>query len=63
LRFAAQINAFLDQYVIGQDAAKRKISVAVYNHYKRLDIYDGTAPTTESDVEIQKSNLLLIGPT
>ncbi|MGC6508685.1 MAG: ATP-dependent Clp protease ATP-binding subunit ClpX [Myxococcota bacterium] len=58
-----QINAFLDQYVIGQDAAKRKISVAVYNHYKRLDIFDGTAPETESDVEIQKSNLLLIGPT
>ena len=59
----AQIKAFLDQYVIGQDSAKRKIAVAVYNHYKRLDIHDGNLDIPESDVEVQKSNLLLIGPT
>ncbi len=56
----AKIKAYLDQYVIGQDAAKRKISVAVYNHYKRLE---ANANATEDDVEVQKSNVLLIGPT
>ena len=51
--------AFLDQYIIGQDAAKRVISVAVYNHYKRL-----SHPKSElEEIEIQKSNILLIGPT
>ena len=54
----AQIKEFLDQYVIGQDAAKRYLSVAVYNHYKRL-LY---APK-EDDVEIDKSNIVLVGPT
>ena len=54
----AQIKEFLDQYVIGQDAAKRYISVAVYNHYKRL-LY---APK-ENDVELDKSNIVLVGPT
>ncbi len=54
----AQIKEFLDQYVIGQDAAKRYMSVAVYNHYKRL-MY---APK-EDDVEIDKSNIVLVGPT
>ena len=54
----AQIKEFLDQYVIGQDAAKRYLSVAVYNHYKRL-LY---APK-ENDVELDKSNILLVGPT
>ena len=54
----AQIKEFLDQYVIGQDAAKRYLSVAVYNHYKRL-LY---APK-ENDVEIDKSNIVLVGPT
>ena len=54
----AQIKEFLDQYVIGQDAAKRYMSVAVYNHYKRL-LY---APK-EDDVEIDKSNIVLVGPT
>ena len=53
-----QIKAFLDQYVIGQEKAKKIISVAVYNHYKR--IYSGVS---DDDVEIQKSNILLIGPT
>ena len=54
----AQIKEFLDQYVIGQDAAKRYMSVAVYNHYKRL-LY---APK-ENDVELDKSNIVLVGPT
>ncbi|MFT4624851.1 MAG: ATP-dependent Clp protease ATP-binding subunit ClpX [Myxococcota bacterium] len=56
----AKIKAYLDQYVVGQDVAKRKISVAVYNHYKRLE---ANAKASEGDVEIQKSNVLLIGPT
>ena len=56
-----QIKAHLDQYVIGQDSAKRKIAVAVYNHYKRLEV--NAQEKKEGDVEIQKSNLLLIGPT
>ena len=54
----AEIKAFLDQYVIGQDAAKRYMSVAVYNHYKRL-MY---APK-ENEVELVKSNIVLVGPT
>ena len=55
-----EIKNLLDQYVIGQDDAKRVLSVAVYNHYKRL-IYKDDA--TKDDVEIQKSNVLLLGPT
>jgi len=51
------IKAFLDQYVIGQDDAKRYLSVAVYNHYKRL-----MQPETD-DVDIEKSNIILVGPT
>ncbi len=58
----ARIKAFLDQYVVGQDAAKRKIAVAVYNHYKRLEVNAKSGGRTD-DVEIQKSNVLLIGPT
>jgi ATP-dependent Clp protease ATP-binding subunit ClpX len=58
----AKFKAFLDQYVVGQTEAKRKISVAVYNHYKRLEVNQSTE-RAEGDVEIQKSNLLLIGPT
>jgi ATP-dependent Clp protease ATP-binding subunit ClpX len=54
----AQIKATLDQYVIGQETAKRVLAVAVYNHYKRLN-HLGQA----SDVELAKSNILLIGPT
>jgi ATP-dependent Clp protease ATP-binding subunit ClpX len=57
----SQIKAHLDQYVIAQDSAKRKIAVAVYNHYKRLEM--NAKEKKEGDVEIQKSNLLLIGPT
>ena len=51
-----QICDFLDQYVIGQDDAKRYLSVAVYNHYKRLN-------QTEDDVDIEKSNIIMVGPT
>jgi ATP-dependent Clp protease ATP-binding subunit ClpX len=58
----AKFKAFLDQYVVGQTEAKRKISVGVYNHYKRLEVNQSTE-RAEGDVEIQKSNLLLIGPT
>ncbi len=58
----AEIKAQLDEYVIGQDAAKIALSVAVYNHYKR--ILQKTKKTDEDDgVEIQKSNVLLLGPT
>ncbi len=53
-----QLKEFLDQYVIGQDMAKRALSVSVHNHYKRL-----TAGEKETPVEIDKSNVLLIGPT
>ncbi len=56
----AKIKAYLDQYVVGQDLAKRKLAVAVYNHYKRLEAH---AQPGEKDVEVQKSNVLLIGPT
>ena len=56
----AEIKSTLDQYVIGQDAAKRTLAVAVYNHYKRLK-HIGTS--TKDDVELSKSNILLIGPT
>ena len=52
-----EIHAVLDQYIIGQEKAKMALSVAVYNHYKR--IYFGGA----EDVELQKSNILLMGPT
>ncbi len=55
-----EIKTTLDQYVIGQDSAKRTLSVAVYNHYKRLK-YIGSVKTDE--VELTKSNILLIGPT
>ncbi len=54
-----EIKDFLDLYVIGQDLAKKSISVAVHNHYKRLRLGE----TGDEDVEIEKSNLLLIGPT
>ncbi len=53
-----EIRRILDEYVIGQDFAKKVLSVAVYNHYKRIE-----AKTTFDDVEIQKSNILLVGPT
>ncbi|MCL2131832.1 MAG: ATP-dependent Clp protease ATP-binding subunit ClpX [Lentimicrobiaceae bacterium] len=55
-----QIKAFLDQYVIGQEEAKKVLSVAVYNHYKRIDYY---FKREKEDVEIDKSNIILIGET
>src|ERR687893_2504423 len=54
----AEIKTFLDEYVIGQEETKKRLAVAVYQHYKRIDI-----TRRRSDVEIQKSNILLIGPT
>jgi ATP-dependent Clp protease ATP-binding subunit ClpX len=53
-----QIKEFLDQYVIGQDDAKRVLAVAVYNHYKRIN-----QPDSKDDVEIEKSNMVLVGET
>lgn len=58
-----EISKILDQYVIGQQQAKRNLSVAVYNHYKRLEHNHIGDSTSKDDVEIQKSNILLIGPT
>jgi len=55
----AEIKAFLDDYVIGQEAAKKVLSVAVYNHYKRVT----SNQKEEDDVELQKSNIIMIGPT
>ena len=54
----AEINAILDDYVIGQERAKRVLSVAVYNHFKRV-----YTPTKAGDVELEKGNILLVGPT
>ena len=54
------IRAILDQYVIGQDEAKKTLSVAVYNHYKRINMGQGK---NNEDVELAKSNILMIGPT
>ena len=54
-----EIRHILDQYVIGQDEAKKSLSVAVYNHYKRINVGQGK----NEDVELKKSNILMIGPT
>ncbi len=56
-----EIKKFLDEYVIGQDQTKKKLAVAVYNHYKRLEI--AKQSKGRNDVELTKSNILLIGPT
>ncbi len=53
-----EIKEILDQYVVGQDMAKRSLSVAVYNHYKRIN-----SDTKNSDIELQKSNIVMLGPT
>ncbi len=55
----AELKAQLDEFVIGQDVAKRVLSVAVYNHYKRI----GHKPTARNTLELQKSNILMVGPT
>jgi ATP-dependent Clp protease ATP-binding subunit ClpX len=54
-----EVKAFLDEYVIGQDQTKKKLAVAVYNHYKRIQMNK----TRGNDVEVAKSNILLVGPT
>ena len=59
IRIPAEIKKELDDYVIGQESAKKIVSVAVYNHYKRVE----TADLVSEDVELEKSNILLIGPT
>mgnify|MGYP001818659478 CR=1 FL=1 len=57
-----EIYAFLEEYIVGQEAAKRSLAVAVYNHYKRVQAGEASGPE-DSDIEIAKSNILLIGPT
>lgn len=65
----SEISAFLDKYVIGQDQAKRVLSVAVYNHYKRIKAEEAAGlegrrkKTQDEEVEIAKSNILMLGPT
>lgn len=59
-----EIKKYLDEYVIGQDDAKKVLSVAVYNHYKRLSlVQDNKEEADEDAIELQKSNILLVGPT
>lgn len=60
LKTPAQVKKALDDYVVGQESAKKTLAVAVYNHYKRLE---SKQIFTDSDVEIEKSNIVLIGPT
>jgi len=55
-----EIKSFLDEYVIGQEIAKKKLAVAVYNHYKRIEI---SKQRSKNEIELAKSNILLIGPT
>ncbi len=64
----AEIKGFLDQYVIGQEEAKRTVSVAVYNHYKRINHQlrmrpSGKIPREGMDIDLEKSNILMLGPT
>ncbi len=58
-----EIYEFLDGYVIGQESAKRSLAVAVYNHYKRVQAVGGDSHKSSDPVELQKSNILLLGPT
>ena len=58
LKKPAQIKTYLDEYIIGQDVTKKVMSVAVYNHYKRL-----LQPASKDDIEIQKSNIIMVGQT
>jgi ATP-dependent Clp protease ATP-binding subunit ClpX len=58
----SEIKSFLDEHIVGQDAAKKILSVAVYNHYKRIN-HQATHPPGKGGIEIQKSNILLVGPT
>ncbi len=61
LKTPAEIKAELDKHIVGQDEAKKVLSVAVYNHYKRINSLEGKP--SDDDVEIEKSNILLLGPT
>ena len=61
LKKPAEIKDELDKYIVGQDEAKKVLSVAVYNHYKRINNLGSAAG--DNDVEIEKSNILLLGPT
>lgn len=61
IKTPSQIKSYLDQYVIGQDEAKRVLSVAVYNHYKRLKYFHSNED--KDDVEIEKSNIIMVGQT
>lgn len=58
-----EIKSYLDEHVIGQDEAKKVLSVAVYNHYKRLSYSQSSTDSASENIELQKSNILLIGPT
>ncbi len=63
LKKPAEIKAELDRYIVGQDKAKKVLSVAVYNHYKRINSLAKSTKKDDDDVEIEKSNILLLGPT
>ena len=63
LKKPAEIKAELDNYIVGQDKAKRVLSVAVYNHYKRINALAKAKKSDDDGVEIEKSNVLLLGPT
>ncbi len=58
-----ELHEFLNDYVIGQDAAKKALSVAIYNHYKRIETSGKASSGSGDEVELQKSNILMIGPT
>src|SRR6187401_248135 len=58
-----EIRSFLDDYVVGQDSAKKILSVAVYNHYRRIQYQQSAGVVRRDEVELQKSNILLLGPT
>ena len=58
-----EIRTFLDDYVVGQDEAKKILSVAVYNHYRRIQYQQNAGVGHRDDIELQKSNILLLGPT
>ncbi|MFC4336654.1 ATP-dependent Clp protease ATP-binding subunit ClpX [Salininema proteolyticum] len=58
-----EIVDFLDGYVVGQDKAKRTLAVAVYNHYKRIQVDQSATSSLRDEVELQKSNILMVGPT
>ena len=58
-----EIFAFLEQYIVGQEPAKRSLAVAVYNHYKRIQAGEKTRDSRAEPVELAKSNILMLGPT